>query len=176
MASRTATEMFQVDPGSENAGDACAQHLAGVVGGAQRPVLHAGVEVELLEREDVAVGDMAVGVDHARHDSVAGGIDCPVTAQGLGCGRDLPVGSNLADAVALHQHRDAVLGRRAGRVEQPPTSDQVSAHVTALPAHPHSPAPRPTGPASAEVGLDSPFALCTISDGMRQPNSRGDRA
>ena len=130
-------------------GNTGAQHLARVVGGAQRPVLHARVEIELLERQDVAVGDMAVAVDHARHDRAAGGVDGPVAAESLGRGRDLPVGADLADAVALHQHRDAVLRRRAGPVEQPPAGDQVSAHVPDLPALPRSSDPRPTGPAGA---------------------------
>ena len=152
-------------------GDARAQHLARIVGGAQRPVLHAAIEVELLEGQDVAVGDVAMAVDKAGHDGAPGGVDGLVAAARLGQGRDLRVRADPADARALHQQREAVRRRRAGRVEQACARDQISAHVRASPARPPL---RRSAAARAVSRLASPPALCTIRRGARQPGGGAD--
>lgn len=78
-----------------------------------------------------------MGVDHAGHEGALGRLDGPVGAAAPGFGRDVLVGADPGDTIALHQQRDAVRRCGAGRVEQACARDQISlAHGLALPCSP----------------------------------------
>jgi hypothetical protein len=105
--------------------DAGTKDLLRVPDRTDRPVLHRGVEVELLLGLDLAVVDMAVRVDEPGHDGLArdvddAGPDLPRIERTL----DLGARAERTDAAVGHEKRSVRPGGGAGAVDQCPADEK----------------------------------------------------